>query len=68
MPLYEYACDGCAQKVTLLQSMSIQQEEAVCPHCGEKRLKRLFSTFASKNGDAPAPTGTGHSHGGGCGC
>lgn len=70
MPIYEYACLECKEPFTLLQSLSAKAEETLCPHCGERKSRRLFSTFASRaNGETPAsPPSTGHSHSGGCGC
>src|SRR5579884_238474 len=71
VPIYEYTCQKCKQHFSLLQSLSSRPEETACPHCGEKKSQRLFSTFASKtNGEnvaSPAPSG-GHCHTGGCGC
>jgi putative FmdB family regulatory protein len=44
MPIYEYWCSSCQRKISLYQhhfSSSVR-----CPHCGNKELKRVFSTFA----------------------
>ncbi|MCG3114755.1 MAG: zinc ribbon domain-containing protein [Candidatus Manganitrophus sp. SA1] len=70
MPIYEYACLECKEQFTLLQSLSAKAEETPCPHCGERKSRRLFSTFASRpNGEtSSSPPSTGHSHSGGCGC
>ncbi|TAK07604.1 MAG: zinc ribbon domain-containing protein [Candidatus Manganitrophaceae bacterium] len=71
MPIYEYTCQDCKKQFSLLQSISSRPEETACPYCGERKSRRLFSTFASKtNGEtasSPAASG-GHSHSGGCGC
>ncbi|HEY5648249.1 MAG TPA: zinc ribbon domain-containing protein [Nitrospiria bacterium] len=72
MPLYEYACRDCTKKFVLLQPVSVQPGETVCPDCGTQNIQRLFSPFASKT-EAPAETfeSGGGSHGcgsGGCGC
>ena len=72
MPLYEYRCNQCTQSFMLLQSVRVQEGETVCPHCGARKVARLFSTFSSKmegasdSGSSPAG---GHGCGsGGCGC
>ncbi len=45
MPLYEYRCNGCRRRVTILVRDSSRSVLA-CPECGSTRLKRLFSRFA----------------------
>ena len=72
MPLYEYACEGCGEEVTLLQSVHATASDTACPCCRQTHLVRLMSSFAARthgNGrasvsdeSAPAPAG------GGCGC
>lgn len=46
MPLYEYICKKCDQRIELLVSSSTNP---ACPHCGSKRLEKLIS--------APVPPG-----------
>lgn len=46
MPLYEYRCTACRKRSTLLLP-SWSAPDPVCPHCGEARLERLVSTFAT---------------------
>lgn len=46
MPLYEYRCNSCHRRVTLLVRESSPQ--LACPQCGGQDLSRLFSTFAIK--------------------
>ncbi len=45
MPLYEYRCNGCRRRVTILVRDSSWSVLA-CPECGSSELKRLFSRFA----------------------
>ncbi|HUK55317.1 MAG TPA: zinc ribbon domain-containing protein [Nitrospiria bacterium] len=69
--MYEYQCERCDQSFTLLQSVHVRSGETICPHCGTKKIQRLFSTFASKveGSGGPAPAGGSHGCGsGGCGC
>jgi putative FmdB family regulatory protein len=45
MPIYEYACDACGKKTEVIQGMN-EKPLKVCPHCGEKKLKKLMSAPA----------------------
>ncbi|HJX37439.1 MAG TPA: zinc ribbon domain-containing protein [Anaerolineae bacterium] len=42
MPLYEYRCNGCRRKITLLRSFS-ETSTPCCPHCQSENLTRLIS-------------------------
>lgn len=45
MPIYEYRCEGCGRKVSVLvKRMAVEAPE--CPRCGSPRLVRLYSRFA----------------------
>jgi putative FmdB family regulatory protein len=48
MPLYEYRCSKCHQKVTLL-SHTYSEEAPECPKCGDAKLQRLLSTFTVRS-------------------
>ena len=52
MPIYEYHCQDCQERVSvLIRSFSeAENSEAVCPSCGKKNLKRLISNFAIARG------------------
>jgi putative FmdB family regulatory protein len=43
MPIYEYCCVSCGEKVTLRLRQA--DEKGSCPACGGE-LKRVWSTFA----------------------
>jgi putative FmdB family regulatory protein len=45
MPLYEYRCDHCRKKTEVIQSYS-EKPLKICPHCGERKLKKLMSAPA----------------------
>jgi len=45
MPIYEYACDACGKKTEVIQGMN-EKPLRVCPHCGERKLKKLLSAPA----------------------
>ena len=42
MPLYEYRCNACERRVTLLRSFS-DTSTPCCPHCQSDNLTRLIS-------------------------
>jgi len=42
MPLYEYLCESCGERLERLQKMGAPPL-VDCPACGEPRLRRLFS-------------------------
>ena len=45
MPLFEYRCEDCRRKFTLLVGMVAQQPEQACPKCGGANLRKLISRF-----------------------
>ena len=53
MPIYEYMCAGCGKNFEVL--LASRTAKAACPHCGSRKLKRLFSTFAAHGGVSTAP-------------
>ena len=62
MPLFEYKCKKCGQKVEFLDRGS-DTGRHVCPRCGSMNLQKLFSTFSAGRSDSRAesnscPTGT----------
>lgn len=46
MPLYEYRCEECSRRFTLLVGMVAQPTAQQCPRCGGTRLRKLISRFA----------------------
>jgi putative FmdB family regulatory protein len=46
VPIYEYRCEDCRRKVTVLTLRVGEPVEATCEHCGGTRLHRLMSRFA----------------------
>jgi len=41
MPIYEYLCNNCGERVELL--LRSGGETPLCPNCGSPLLKKLFS-------------------------
>lgn len=46
MPIYEYRCNKCRKKVTILTLRVSEKVEERCEHCGGRSLTRLVSRFA----------------------
>jgi len=42
MPIYEYQCSDCDQRVSILRGMD-EKRHPVCPVCGSEHLTRLAS-------------------------
>ncbi len=62
MPMYEYVCDKCGERFSMLQPMSAAREGHRCPACGEKQTRRVMSSFATCG---PTASGSGCGPGGG---
>jgi putative FmdB family regulatory protein len=46
MPIYEYECDTCRRRTSVLTMRISEKVDAVCKHCGSNKLSRLMSRFA----------------------
>jgi putative FmdB family regulatory protein len=46
MPIYEYRCEGCGRRVSILARRVGGDEDTACPRCGSRKLERLWSRFA----------------------
>src|SRR5712692_9448685 len=47
VPIYEYECQGCHRRVSLLIRTLSAAEAPRCPRCGNAALSRLMSRFAT---------------------
>ncbi|MFB3881325.1 MAG: zinc ribbon domain-containing protein [Armatimonadota bacterium] len=47
MPLFEYRCDRCKGKFTLLVGVTAKKEKQVCPKCGSRKITKLISRVAA---------------------
>jgi putative FmdB family regulatory protein len=45
MPVYEYACQHCLQKVSIRHGMA-EPSPQCCPICGSTKLTRVISRFS----------------------
>ncbi|HKW93007.1 MAG TPA: zinc ribbon domain-containing protein [Methylomirabilota bacterium] len=53
MPIYEYECQGCQRRISLLIRTLSAAGAPRCPRCGSAELSRLMSRFATvKSEDA----------------
>lgn len=53
VPIYEYECQGCQRRLSLLIRTFAAAEGPRCPRCGSADLSRLMSRFATvKSEDA----------------
>lgn len=50
MPLYEYQCQACGHRFTMLVKMAEKDEQRSCPECKEEQCKRMLSSFAMGSG------------------
>jgi putative FmdB family regulatory protein len=49
MPTYEYRCDECKHKFSLIMSISEHDKKKVsCPKCRKKKVKQQISTFQTQ--------------------
>ena len=46
MPIYEYECQGCRRRVSVLVRSLAGHASPRCPRCGSAELSRLMSRFA----------------------
>jgi putative FmdB family regulatory protein len=46
MPIYEYECDQCHRRTSVLTMRVSESVEPVCRHCGGTAMRRLMSRFA----------------------
>jgi putative FmdB family regulatory protein len=47
MPIYEYRCNKCKKKVSVLTLRISEEVNPECEYCGSKDLSRLMSRFAT---------------------
>lgn len=48
MPIYEYACLDCQEKVEIIMSFSEKERgvKPLCPKCGGTKMAQVFGSFA----------------------
>ena len=49
MPTYEYLCEACRKKFSLMQSFREHEKtKTACPKCKSKKVKQQISSFMVK--------------------
>lgn len=51
MPIYEYQCQNCHRRVSLLILNPSTYGQPQCPKCGSQKLERLMSRFRTLQSD-----------------
>jgi putative FmdB family regulatory protein len=46
MPLFEYRCDECGRRFSLLVGVTAERTRLRCPHCGSTKATKLISRIA----------------------
>ena len=46
MPLYEYRCNKCGRRFSLLVGVTAEKAELRCPRCGSRQATKLISRIA----------------------
>jgi putative FmdB family regulatory protein len=46
MPIYEYECDKCHRRSSVLTLRVSEKADAVCRHCGSQAMSRIMSRFS----------------------
>jgi putative FmdB family regulatory protein len=46
MPIYEYQCERCRRRSSILTLRVSEKVNETCQHCGSRKLRRLMSRFA----------------------
>ncbi len=64
MPIYEYLCEACGESSTALLPRW-DSPDPPCPSCGQQRLRRLVSTFATAGREDDSDADFGGDFGGG---
>ncbi len=47
MPIYEYECQDCHRRTSVLTMRVSEKPQAVCRHCHSRKMRRLMSRFAT---------------------
>jgi putative FmdB family regulatory protein len=50
VPLFEYTCDNCRKRFTVLVGMTAAADSDTCPHCGSMQATKRVTRFARGRG------------------
>src|SRR2546430_16085449 len=65
MPIYEYRCEGCAERFEVLTRFAERDTAQICPVCESTKTRVLVSSFAVAGGE-PSASDFASEGGGGC--
>jgi putative FmdB family regulatory protein len=54
MPIFEYRCDDCRRRFSLLVGVVAGATEMRCPRCGGEQIQKLISRFSSPRSEDDA--------------
>jgi putative FmdB family regulatory protein len=54
MPIFEYRCEGCRRRFSLLVGVVAGSTEMKCPRCGGEQIQKLISRFATTRSEDEA--------------
>ena len=46
MPVYEFKCNACDETFEIISSLAERDDKAVCPACGGRDVKPVFSSVS----------------------
>jgi putative FmdB family regulatory protein len=46
MPVYEFRCGACGETFEIISSLADREAKAVCPACGDRDVKPVFSSVS----------------------
>jgi putative FmdB family regulatory protein len=54
MPIYEYVCDKCKRKFSLLVGVVAEEDKPACPRCGSEKFHKIISRVFRGRGNNDA--------------
>lgn len=67
MPIYEYVCQKCNNRFSMLQSLHPEEKDTECPKCSSRDVKKAVSSFSCSSGSGDVSSSSAPSFGGGGG-
>lgn len=65
MPIYEYICNECKKRFSLLQSVGATEKDSKCTECGSDDVKKIVSSFSCSTSGIDVGSTAGASFSGG---
>ena len=48
MPTYEFECDKCGHRFSVVRHMSVRAANPACPECHARATRQVFAAFYAK--------------------